>query len=195
MNRRIIGIYGGSGAGKSSVSGWFRQHGALVIDADQISREVSKKDSSTYKVLKEAFPDYFDTSGTLDRRRLGRRIFTDQKARKKVEDIVQPAMAARVSELIENAPEELIVFDCAVLLNPRFRDIPNEKWLIDAPREVRVQRIMNRDGLSRVAAEERIAAQSDEGWKDSADKIIRNVSSLKNLEVQLEHAISEKKKS
>lgn len=75
--KRVIGLCGGSGAGKSTVARMLEDEGAERIDADMISREISAPDGGAYDALLEAFPEYFDASGELMRKRLGAAVFTD----------------------------------------------------------------------------------------------------------------------
>lgn len=189
---RVIGLYGGSGAGKSSAARWFKEHGALVIDADEVSREVSAPAGSASRELREAFPDCFSPDGKLDRRALGARVFTDAAVRKQLEGIVHPHMRRRIEEILANAAEDLIVLDCAILLQPAFRDLADERWLVTAPASVRRTRIEQRDQLPRERAQERIDAQMpEEDLRREADRIIENSGSEMELFEKLAHEIAE----
>lgn len=175
MSPRVIGLYGGSGAGKSQAAAWLGAHGALVIDADQVSREVSAPGGAAYGELREAFPESFLPDGTLDRRALGRRVFADEAERRRLENIVQPHMRRRMEQIIAQADAPLIVLDCAVLLNPFFRDLADKRWLVTAPEAVRKERIGSRDHLSAEQAQARLAAQeSDAVLAQHADLVIVN---------------------
>lgn len=190
MSRRVIGLYGGSGAGKSSVARWLQDRGALVIDADMISREVSAPDGSAYPELRQAFPDCFLPNGTLDRRKLGSRVFANAEERRRLERITHPHMRRRMQQILENSAQELAVLDCAVLLEPAFRDLATERWLVTAPAAVRRERIEHRDHLSAEMAAARLAAQTPEAeLVRAADRVISNDGTESELTEQLEAAL------
>ncbi|MBD5560750.1 MAG: dephospho-CoA kinase [Clostridia bacterium] len=189
---RVIGLYGGSGAGKSQVARWFAGHGALVIDADEVSREVSAPGGSAHADLQAAFPDCFLEDGTLDRRKLGARVFADETERLRLERTVHPHMRRRIKELIAQAGQDTVILDCAILLEPAFRDLADERWLVAAAPDVRLTRIMERDHLSREEAAARIAAQMPEAeMRRYADRVIRNDATPAQLADELSHVEAE----
>lgn len=186
--KRVIGLYGGSGAGKSSVARWLAGRGALVIDADAVSREVSAPGGSAYTELRQAFADCFTGDGVLNRRALGSRVFADEAERLRLEAIVHPHMRRRIEEMIAGAPGDLVVLDCAVLLRPAFRDLADELWLVRAPADERRRRIEARDHLRPAQARERLAAQeTDADLARFADQIIENSGTQEQLAARLEH--------
>lgn len=188
MRPRVIGLYGGSGAGKSSVARWLAGRGALIVDADEVSREVSAPGGRACADLKEAYPDCFGPDGVLDRRKLGARVFADPEERQRLERIVHPYMRQRMAEMIEAAAQELIVIDCAILLAPAFRDLAGERWLVTAPASARRERIEKRDQLSSGQAGERIDAQEpDSELMPWADRVIVNDGTEQELFRKLEH--------
>ena len=192
MSRRVIGLYGGSGAGKSQAAAWFARQGALVIDADAVSREVSAANGSAYPALRTAFPDCFDSEGRLNRRALGDRVFADSAERSRLEQIVHPYMRQRIEQMMTEAAQDVIVLDCAILLHPTFRDLVDERWLITAPEAVRAARIESRDHLSAAQAAGRISAQStDSELQKYADRIILNDGTPEELAERLAREYAE----
>ena len=192
MSRRVIGLYGGSGAGKSQAAAWFARQGALVIDADAVSREVSAAGGSAYPELRQAFPDCFGADGQLDRRALGDRVFADMAERQRLEQIVHPHMRRRIEEMMAQAEQDVIVLDCAILLHPTFRDLADERWLVTAPEAVRAARIQQRDHLSAAQAASRISAQSTDGeLQKFADHIIMHDGTPEELAERLAHEYAE----
>lgn len=192
MSGRVIGLYGGSGAGKSSVAHFLEAQGARVIDADLISREVASRGGSAYSALRETFPAYFDADGELMRRELGRLVFSDPAAKSRLEAVIQPRMRERILALIHEAPEETIILDCALLLEPAFAGIADENWLVRSPREKRIARIMARDGLNAAEAEARVGSQaSEDTLAAGADRIIDNDGTPEDLARKLRYALKQ----
>lgn len=192
MSRRIIGLYGGSGAGKSTAARILASQGAFVIDADRVSREVTAPGGSAYEDVRRAFPECFDEGGELNRRMLGQRVFSDPQAKKVLEELVQPKMRRRILQLIDEAASDLIVFDCALLLEPAFDGIADERWLIRAPEPQRLARIMERDSINAEPAAARLSSQSTEDrLADYADRIIENNGTEEDFTAELNHAFNQ----
>lgn len=172
--KRVIGLCGCSGAGKSTVAALLEEKGAERIDVDEISREVSAPGGTAYAGLRQEFPDFFDEAGKLMRRKLGALVFSDPEALARLESVTHPAMRERVRERIAASEKRTVILDCAVLDRPAFRDLAGEIWMVDAPAEERIRRIMERDGLSEEDARGRAGAQDEEALRRIADRIIDN---------------------
>ncbi len=183
-----IGLTGGIGSGKSAVAREFTALGAVVIDADQLAREVVRPGTPGLAAVVDEFgSDLLLPTGELDRARLASIVFTDPARRAVLEGIIHPLVRARSQQLIEEAGDEaLIVYDVPLLaeLVGTPSDRSNEFDLIvvvEAPQELRLQRLLER-GLTREDAERRIASQaSDEQRRAFADVVIVNDDSLEVL--------------
>src|SRR5450756_1530888 len=112
-----VGLTGGIGSGKSTVAQRFRDLGAVVIDADQLAREVVAPGSTGLDAIRQRFGDVVMTpDGSLDRGALGEIVFADAKARKDLEAITHPLIGAQTRSLVESAePQEIVVHDVPLL--------------------------------------------------------------------------------
>ena len=192
---RIIGLTGGIAAGKSQVSRILSELGAIIIDADVIAREIVEKGTSTWEEIRDEFgEEYFLADGSLNRKKLGKLVFSDKHALRKLTDITHPAIRnsiiSRLDELKTQDYKGVVVVDAALLLEVGWDDLVDEVWVVDAPLEIRITRLMDRDGLSREEALNRINSQmTQEEKNEKADKIIKNESNMDNLEKQVERAL------
>jgi dephospho-CoA kinase len=189
---RIIGLTGGIAAGKSQVSRILSELGAIIIDADVIAREIVEKGTSTWEEIRDEFgEEYFLADGSLNRKKLGKLVFSDKHALRKLNDITHPAIRnsiiSRLDELKTQDYKGVVVVDAALLLEVGWDDLVDEVWVVDAPLEIRITRLMDRDGLSREEALNRINSQmTQEEKNEKADKIIKNESNMDNLEKEQE---------
>lgn len=162
---RVIALTGGIGSGKSRVAALLRELGAAVISADELAREVTRRCRPAYHAVVEAFgPEVVGPDGELDRRALARRVFADPDARRRLEAITHPAimaeMAARLAAL-GSAPEPppAVVLEIPLLFETgRERDF-EQVWVVTAPDEVRLRRVVERDGLPPEEVRARMCAQ------------------------------------
>lgn len=192
MAARVIGLLGGSGAGKSTVAKWFASRGCTVVDADRVSRDLTHKDAPGYDaVVREFGPEILDETGAIDRRRLAHLVFTDPEQLERLEAVLHPLMAQEIERQISASPSDTVILDCAVLLRPIFRRLVGEVWFVFAPEEARVARIMQRDGLTEEQARERIGAQDTDTMRREADVEISNDRDTASLSQQLDRALRE----
>jgi dephospho-CoA kinase len=182
-----VGLTGNIGAGKSTVARLFAGWGALVIDADSITREVQQPGSPALAAIAERFgADVLGPDGSLDRAVLRERAMRDQTALADLEAIVHPAVQRRRAELMQQAAARgarLVVNDIPLLfevLDPADFDLV---VLVDAPPELRRERIMAERGLPPGEADSMIAAQMPSSEKRArSGVVIDNAGSLKELE-------------
>lgn len=161
-----VGLTGGIASGKSLVAGMLRDLGAAVVDADRIAREVVAPGGPAYEEVVGAFgPGIVRPDGTLDRPVLAARIFADPAARRRLNALTHPHIRRRMAEeaarLAAASDAPVIVFDIPLLLETTDgRDLGLDGIIVVfADDEVRVRRLMARDGLSEEAARGRLAAQ------------------------------------
>lgn len=158
-----VGLTGGIGSGKSTVAQALRAEGAVLADADVIAREVVELGSRGLKALVDAFGEsILAASGDLDRGRLAAVIFSDDDARRTLESITHPLIAARAEEILASAPAGgLAVYDVPLLVEAGLADQFDAVIIVDAPIEVRLERLEGRS-MSREDALARINAQASD---------------------------------
>jgi dephospho-CoA kinase len=187
---RRIGLTGGIGSGKSTVSAMLADLGAHVIDADAIAREVVAPGTEGLAALVEAFgPDILAPDGSLNRTALADKAFADESAREHLNAITHPRIAARTADLMRNIPDDaVLVHDVPLLVEVGLQDAYDMVLVVDAPDEVRVRRLLDR-GLGEQDARARIAAQATREQRLAvADVVLNNSGSLEDLKEQVERA-------
>lgn len=172
-----VGLTGGIGSGKSTVAQRFCELGAVVIDADQLAREVVAADSAGLVALRHRFGDaVISPDGSLDRRALGRVVFADEQARQDLEALTHPLIGARTHALMESAaPEKIVVHEVPLLVELDMAAAYHITVVVAAGDDIRVARLTGARGFSQVDARARIAAQaSDRARRASADVWLDN---------------------
>jgi dephospho-CoA kinase len=162
----LIALTGGIASGKSTIAARLAEHGAVVVDADALSREVVEQGEPALQAIREAFGDAVLTpDGRLDRPALGAIVFRDEAARKRLNAIVHPAVIARSQALfhaaLERDPSAVVVYDVP-LIDARGIGEFERIVVADAPPEVRERRLVELRGLSADDARARIASQLDD---------------------------------
>ncbi|MBS45454.1 MAG: dephospho-CoA kinase [Nocardioides sp.] len=179
-----VGLTGGVASGKSTVARLLAEHGAVVIDADAIAREVVERGTPGLAAVVEAFgPELLTPEGDLDRPAMGRLVFGDDEKRRLLESIVHPLVFERYAEL-EGAtgPDDLVVHDIPLLAETGRAAEFDAVVVVDAPDEVRVERMVSDRGWTREDAESRIAAQATrEDRLAIATHVVENTGSLDEL--------------
>lgn len=161
----VLGLTGGIATGKSLVAGFFREMGAAVVDADELAHQVTAPGEPALEEIRQVFgPGVFTPEGELDRRALGRLVFTDPAKRRELEGIVHPRVRQRLEEAVARfkaAGAPLIVLEIPLLFEtgePLLRLI-DRVVVVTAPEAVQLQRLQARNGLSETEARARMAAQ------------------------------------
>lgn len=166
MKNIKVGLTGGIGSGKSSVARRLAHHGALIVDADAIAREVVDVGTPGLTQLVERFGDQIlQSDGALDRAALGALAFADDESRRDLEAITHPLIAARTAELMATAaPGQVIVHDIPLLVELQRAGDYDLVVVVDAPVEIRLERLAHR-GVPRDVAASRIKAQASEAQR------------------------------
>ena len=189
-----IGLTGGIGSGKSTVSGLLAARGAVVIDADRIAREVVEPGTPGLAAVAEAFGEQvLRPDGCLDRAALAAIVFADSAARGRLDGIVHPLVRARSAELAAAVPADAVVVHDVPLLVETGRTASYDVVLVvQADPEVRVRRLVRR-GLSEDDARARIAAQAtDEQRRAVADVVLDNDGTEEELAAQVDRFWAER---
>jgi dephospho-CoA kinase len=182
-----VGLTGGIGSGKSTVGQRFRELGAVVIDADQVAREVVAVDSAGLGAIRQRFGDVVVApDGSLDRRSLGEMVFADAQARKDLEAITHPLIGARTRTLMEVArPGQIVVHEVPLLAELDMGAAYHLTVVVGASEDVRMARLTGGRGFTETDARARIAAQADDGVRRAAaDVWLDNNGSVERLAAQ-----------
>lgn len=176
----IIGITGGTGCGKTTLLDLIREKGGLVLDCDAVYRELLATDKVLLQSISDRFPGTV-SEGVLDRKKLGRIVFADRGALEDLNRLTHGAIAAEVKRRLETAPE-LAAIDAIGLFEGGLAALCDTTVAVTAPEDVRVQRLMARDHISREYALSRIAAQHTEEWfRQRCDHVLRNDSTIETF--------------
>lgn len=161
---RVIGLTGGIASGKSTAAQALRDAGAPVLDADDVARLVTAPGGPAYDAVRKAFGDaVLRDDGTLDRAALGRLVFADPDARRRLESIVHPAVSAEIERWLDErrkAGSAAAVLVIPLLVETGWDRRVDEVWVIDLSEETQLARLAARDGLNRDEARARLAAQA-----------------------------------
>ena len=191
---RVIGLTGGMGSGKSTVSAMLAELGARVVDADKIGHFVYRPGSEGFQAVVEAFGlGVVAGDGTIDRARLGAIVFADPEARARLNAIVHPLigaeLAARIGAAREDGYEGPVVVEAAILIEAGWRAIVDQLWVVSVKRETAIARVVGSRNMSRADVERRIDTQlSDAERRRQADVVIENDGDVDALREQVEAA-------
>lgn len=179
-----VGLTGGIASGKSTVSEILRELGAVVIDADQLAREVVAKGTPGLARVVDAFgPGILTPDGEMDRPAVGAIVFADEAKRRELEAIIHPLVGARSAELAREAgPDAVVVHDIPLLVETGQADTFDAVIVVDAPEDVQVERMLRDRGWSESDSRARIAAQaSREHRRQAATYVIENTGTHEDL--------------
>jgi dephospho-CoA kinase len=179
-----IGLTGGIGAGKSEVSRQLAELGAVIVDSDLIAREVVAPGTEGLKaVVAEFGPEVLQADGSLDRPALGRLVFGDPERLAALNAIVHPLVRARSAELEAGAgADDIVVHDVPLLAENGLAPLYELVIVVDAPDEVRLDRLVRLRGMAEDEAKARMAAQATrEARLAVADLVVDNGGALAEL--------------
>jgi dephospho-CoA kinase len=188
-----IGLTGGIGSGKSTVTKTLGELGAPIIDADKVGHAIYLPDGPAYSEVVTAFGrGILASDGTIDRRKLGPIVFADTAALKQLNSIVHPKMFTRMREMVENlrvgGERKPIVVEAAILIEANWQPLFDEIWLVTATKEQVVERIERERGLKAEQTEARIRAQlSDEERQKHSTLVITNDGTIDELREKVAH--------
>ncbi|MDP5182907.1 dephospho-CoA kinase [Blastococcus sp. BMG 814] len=189
-----IGLTGGIGSGKSTVSGLLVERGAVLVDADRIAREVLEPGTPGLAAVVAEFGDgVLSADGSLDRAALAAIVFSDESARRRLDALVHPLVRQRSVELVAAAPDDaVLVNDVPLLVETGQAGSYDLVVVVAAERETRVARLVGR-GLAEADARARIAAQAtDEQRRAVADVVLDNSGTPEQLAEQVDRFWAER---
>lgn len=171
----IIGITGGIGAGKTLVADILRQLNVPVYDADQMAKQLMNESEALKMKITAAFGSQSYSDHKIDRNYLAQRVFKNEYDLKLLNSIVHPAVLDDFKNWCKNNENQVSGIESAILIESGFHRFVDKVLHVQAPMSIRIQRIMQRDGVGPKTASERIQAQlSDEERNQHADFVLEN---------------------
>jgi len=186
-----VALTGGIGSGKSAAGDFFEDLGAVVVDADQLARDVIERGTDGFDELVATFGDEILTNGILDRSKLGQIVFADPGARKTLEGIIHPRVAEAFDEIIEDSPEDAVIIYQIPILIETIEKMGQDRFdyiiTVEATLENRISRLKGR-GLKGYEIEARMKVQAtDEQRAAIADLVFNNDGDMDQLLRQVEN--------
>ena len=169
----IIGITGGTGCGKTTLLNVIREAGGVILDCDAIYHELLRTDAALLSAIEARFPGTVE-NGQLQRKKLGAVVFADRNALLDLNAITHSAVKQEVQKILAKMPD-LAAIDAIALFEGGLAELCDVTVAVTAPADIRVQRLILRDGITEEYARSRIAAQHDEQWfRERCDCILEN---------------------
>jgi len=185
----VLGLTGGIGSGKSTVSAMLEVKGAVVVDADRIVRELQQPGQPVFDAMVEAFgPGIVAADGTLDRQAVADLVFNDAEKLKTLNGIVHPAVGARIMERLAELADtdEVVILDIPLLVEKGGYETGGT-IVVDVDPEVAVQRLVENRGFDADDARARMAAQATREQRlEKATVVLDNSGSVEDLERQVD---------
>lgn len=181
----VVGLTGNIGCGKSSLSELLMSKNIDVIDADIISREIMYDKELLEIIFYEFGTEIKNNDGTLNRKKLGNIVFNDDDMLMKLNSITHPAIKRKINDRIIDISDQgknIVVIDAALLIEGKFLDLVDKLVVITCNEEVQLNRVVNRDNMTKEEALKRINSQMKQDEKIKyADYIIDNSKDMNNL--------------
>ena len=159
----IIGVTGGTGAGKTTVLLEAQRRGALILDCDEIYHGLLKTSKKMLSEIEAAFPGSVE-NGELDRKKLGRLVFNDPAALERLSRLTHRYVRREVRRRLKNTDAGLVAIDAVALIESGLHKLCDTTICVTAPAEARIRRIMDREGISEDYARDRIRAQKPDSY-------------------------------
>ena len=172
----VIGLTGGIGSGKTTVSGFLEELGAEVIDADKVGHVTYLPDMPAWRDLIDTWgEDLLQPNREVDRKKLGAIVFSDPANLEKLNSIVHPRMRDIMNDRIEafrGEGKQVVVVDAAILIEAKWTSLVDEVWVTAAPEDVVVQRVMARNGWDEEQVRSRMASQMPAEERQSYAQVV-----------------------
>jgi len=178
-----IGLTGGIGCGKSTVTDLFKKNHVPIVDADEIAHAVVQPYQPALTLLKQSFGEQIITSdGSLDRRRLRELVFNDPVEKKKLENILHPIIYKTMRDQIKNFDFPYGILSIPLLLETNHQDNVDRVLVIDCPETTQIERVKTRDGLDEKMINSIMKTQCSRSFRlQHADDVLNNNTTLKTL--------------
>ena len=186
-DRYSIGLTGGIGVGKTTVTDHFAKLGICVIDADEVSRAITAAGQPAVKKIAQTFGGQVLTDDeTLDREKLRELVFNDQDKKQQLEQILHPLIRAQMRAQAGHADSDYVIFSIPLLIETGQLNFFDRILVIDAPDEQRIEWIKKRSGLSRQEIKKIVSSQTSRQKRLAvADDIVNNDKDLEHLYQQI----------
>lgn len=192
---KVIGLTGGIGAGKSTVTDYLREQGYFVIDADAIAHQITEKGSPALKKIALCFgAEVLYEDGSLNRKKLAAFVFNDEEKKRQLEQLttveVVYIIKNQLDDLRRDGKLDIVFVDAPLLFETGADQLTDMVWLVDADLEARISRVMDRDRASREAVVSRVQNQMDSSEKKKLSaEIIDNSKGKEELYQQIEYLL------
>ena len=179
----IVGLTGGIASGKSTVSNYFREFGAEVLDADVVAKELSEKEENVAKIIEIFGNEILDENGNISRKKMRERAFLEKDKLKQLNELLHPQVIEVFKNKKENTKEdEIVIFDIPLLFEAGMENLCDTVIVVYISKRVQLERMMKRDRHGIDLAERIIESQMSMSDKiDKADIIINNNCTLEDL--------------
>jgi len=186
----VIGLTGSIGTGKSVVRRMLEHLGAYGIDADALAHRAIAKGAPGYEPILETFGRFLlNSEEQIDRARLGRLVFNDRDALAALERIIHPLVLQAVDLLVKRAPHKVVVIEAIKLFETDLVNMCDSLWVVYAPPEIQLARLMQHRKMDEIEARQRISAQPPQETRfDRASVIIKNIASFEETWQQVTNA-------
>ena len=183
-----VALTGGIGSGKSAAGDFFEDLGAVVVDADQLARDVIERGTEGFDELVVTFGDDILSNGILDRKKLGLIVFADEQSRKKLEEIIHPKVQAAFDEIVQDSPQgAVIVYQIPILVESAGRERFDYVITVETTLENRIARLKER-GMKGYEIEARMKVQASDAQRaEIADAVFNNDGDSDQLLRQVEN--------
>lgn len=188
----VIGLTGGIGTGKSTVSDYLRKKGCIILDADDISRKMTEAGMPALSIIQNVFGnEVINSDGSLNRHKLGDIVFNNRDKLQKLQQIITTEVVDNInrnlSQLQSEHCDNIVVIDAPLLFECGMENIADENWLVISEMSVRIKRVKERDNLSEEQIIARINNQmSQEDKEKLSDYVLDNSGSLQQLYEQID---------
>lgn len=182
----LVGLTGGLASGKSTVAAMLARRGAIVVDADELSRRAVAQGTPGLARIVETFgPEVLDADGGLDRSALAEIVFADEQKRRVLESIVHPEVFRLLGRVVDGyrATDAVVVFDAPLIVETGFDRACDFVIVVSSPVDAQIARVARTRGMSEEEARARIASQASPAERESrADVVLANDGSVEDLE-------------
>jgi dephospho-CoA kinase len=192
-----IGLTGGIASGKSTVSAMLKELGVTVIDADKVYAGLSEKGNRVWQAVRSEFGEqYFLPDGQMDRKAMAALVFSDERARRKLNQLTHPIVKDEIESMLDqiekNQCPDLVAVDVPLLFESGWDKWMDEVWLVYIPQRLQIERLMRRNDLTREEALLRIQSQMDiETKRELAHRVIDNSRSRNHTFAQVQSILKE----